>query len=132
MVVSGWKKTSKMVSAPVSLSPCLPEVDDSKIAKVATDNMPPTPPPSCRRTTLSGWWKQHGHLFLTMSRHARRYLAIPATSFLVELFFSVTGQVDAARTAFLSPDTLTLVVFMHETLPLVRNIRTDRIVEART
>jgi hypothetical protein len=37
--------------------------------------------------------------------------------------------VDAARTAFLSPDTLTLVVFMHEALPLVRKIRADRIVE---
>ncbi len=43
--------------------------------------------------------------------------------------FSVTGQVDAARRASLSPDTLTLVVFMHEALPLLRKIRTDRIVE---
>ena len=32
--------------------------------------------------------------------------------------------------ASLSPDTMTLLVFMHEALPLVRKIRADRIVDA--
>ena len=75
------------------------------------------------------WWKQHGHLFPTLSRLARRYLATPATSCPVERLFSVAGQLDAARTASLSPDTLTLVVFLDEALPLLQNIRADRIVQ---
>jgi hypothetical protein len=110
------------------LSSCLPAVDDSKLAKVPT---------TCHLHHSRhvggqpfGWRKQHRHLFSMKSHLARLYLAIiSATSFPVERFSSVTGQVDAARTAFLSPDTLTLIVFMHETLPLVRKIRADRIVK---
>jgi hypothetical protein len=45
------------------------------------------------------WWKQHGHLFPTLSRLARR------------------------------SDNLTLLVFMHEALPLLRKIRAHKIVE---
>jgi hypothetical protein len=44
--------------------------------------------------------------------------------------FSVAGQVDAARRASLSPDTMTLLVFLHEALPFVRKIRASRIVRA--
>jgi hypothetical protein len=55
------------------------------------------------------WWKQHGHLFPTLSRLARRYLATPATSCPVERLFSVAGQVDAAKRASLSSDNLTLL-----------------------
>ena len=75
-----------------------------------------------------GWWKQHGHHFPTLSRLARRFLAISATSCPVERLFSVAGQVDAARRASVSPDTMTLLAFLHEALPLVRKIRASRIV----
>ena len=61
-----------------------------------------------------GWWQQHGHHFPTLSRLARRFLTISATSCPVERLFSVTGQVDAARRTSLSPDTMTLLVFLHE------------------
>ena len=74
------------------------------------------------------WCKLHAHLFPTLSRLVRRYLSTPATSCPVERLFSVAGQVDAARRASLSPDNLTLVVFIHEALPLLRKIRSDRIV----
>ena len=57
------------------------------------------------------------------------FLDIPATSCPVERLLSVTGQTDTDRRASLSTDNLTLVVFMHETLPLLRKIRTDRIVQ---
>ena len=60
---------------------------------------------------------------------SRRYLEIPATSCPVGRLFSVAGQVDTARRATLSLDTLTPPVFMYEALPLVRKIRTDRIVD---
>ena len=75
------------------------------------------------------WWKQHGHLFPTLSRLARRYLATPATSCPVERLFSVAGQVDASRRANLSSDNLTLLVFMHEALPLLRKIRALKILQ---
>ena len=71
------------------------------------------------------WWKQHGHLFPTMSRIARRYLATPATSAPVERLFSVAGQVNSDRRASLSSDNLTLLVFMYEALPLLRKIRSQ-------
>ncbi len=75
------------------------------------------------------WWKQHGHLFPTLSRLARRYLATPVTSWPVERLFSVTGQVDSSRRVNLSSDNLTLLVFIHEVLPWIRKIKTHRIVE---
>ena len=75
-----------------------------------------------------GWWKQHGHHFPTLSRLACRFLSISTTSCPVERLFSVTGQVDAALRASVSPDTMTILVFLYETLQLVRKIRASRIV----
>ena len=75
------------------------------------------------------WWKQHGHLFLTLSRLARRYLATPTTSAPVERLFSVAGQVDSSRRASLSSDNLTPLVFMNEALPFIRKIRALKIVQ---
>ena len=75
------------------------------------------------------WWKTHGHTFPTISRFACRFLSISVTSYPVERLFSVGGQVDDDRKVPSSPDTMTLLVFMHEVLSLVRKIRTDRIVD---
>ncbi len=50
-------------------------------------------------------------------------------SCLVDRLFSVAGEVDAAHRSSLSSDNLTLLVFMHEALPLPRKIRVDRIVQ---
>jgi hypothetical protein len=75
------------------------------------------------------WWKSHGHHFPTLSRFARRFLGIFGTSCPVERLFSVTGQVDDTRRTSLSPDTMTLLVLIHEGLPLVRKISYDRIVD---
>ena len=62
-----------------------------------------------------------------------RYLSTPDTSCPVERLFSVGGQVDSSRRTNLSSDNLssdnlTLLVFIHESLPLFRKIRTHRIV----
>ncbi len=75
------------------------------------------------------WWKVHGHHFPTLSRLVRRFLTISTTSCSVERLFSVTGQVDDGRRSSLTSDTMTLLVFIHEVLPLVRKIRVDRIVD---
>jgi hypothetical protein len=77
-----------------------------------------------------GWWKQYGHHFPTLFRLECRFLVISVTSCPVERLFSVVGQVDTDRRVSLSPDNMTLLVFLHETLPLVRKIRTSRIVRA--
>ena len=42
---------------------------------------------------------------------------MPATSASVERLFSVAGQIVSARRARLHPDTVTLLVFLHEAIP---------------
>jgi len=63
------------------------------------------------------WWKLHAMRFPYLSRLARRYLAMPATSASVERLFSVAGQVVTAKRARLDPSTVTLLVFLHEAIP---------------
>jgi hypothetical protein len=64
------------------------------------------------------WWKVHAVRFPYLSRLARRYLAMPATSASVERLFSVSGQVVVtAKRARLDPSTVTLLVFLHEAIP---------------
>ena len=90
------------------LSPPLPAVDYSKLAKVPTTchlhhsrhvRGQPFRVVETTRTSLPDAVAARASL-----------LVIPAASFPVERLFSGTGQVDAARTAFLSPDTLTFVL----------------------
>jgi hypothetical protein len=40
-----------------------------------------------------GWWKAHEKVFPTLSRMAKDYLAIPASSTSVERLFSSSGSV---------------------------------------
>ena len=63
------------------------------------------------------WWKVHAVRFPYLSRLARRYLAMSATSDSVERLFSVAGQVVTAKRARLDPSTVTLLVFLHEAIP---------------
>ncbi len=56
-------------------------------------------------------------LFPYLSQVARRYLAMTATSALVERLFSVTGQVVTPKRNSLHPSSVTLLVFLHEAIP---------------
>jgi len=63
------------------------------------------------------WWKLHAMRFPYLSRLARRYLTMPATSASVERLFSVADQVVTVKRARLHPSTVTLLVFLHEAIP---------------
>ena len=65
------------------------------------------------------WWKEHAALFPYLSQPEvdRRYLAMSATSALVERLFSVTGQVVTPKRNSLHPSSVTLLVFLHEAIP---------------
>ena len=63
------------------------------------------------------WWKEHAAQFPYLSQVARRYLAMTATSASVERLFSVAGQVVTAKRNRIHPSSVTLVVFLHETIP---------------
>ena len=69
------------------------------------------------------WWKTYPATFPYLSQVARRYLAMSDTSAPVERLFSVTGQVVTATRNRLHPETVTLLVFLHEDLPLHRDMK---------
>ena len=76
------------------------------------------------------WWKKYDVNFPNLSQVARRYLAIPATTAPVERLFLVAGQVVTAKRNRLCPETVTLLVFLHEDLPLFRQIQFKRFLES--
>ena len=72
------------------------------------------------------WWTKHAATFPFLSQVVRRYLAMPATSAPVERLFSVAGQVVVATRSRLHPETVTLLVFLHEALPVHHKINFQR------
>ena len=65
------------------------------------------------------WCKELAQELPYLSRLARGYLAIPETIPLVERLFSVASQVVTVKKATLNTHTVTLLVFLHEALPVV-------------
>ena len=60
----------------------------------------------------------------------RRYLAMPATSAPVERLFSVAGLVATAKRSRLAPSTVSLLVFLHEALPISRGLEVDSMLKS--
>ncbi|CAG8507341.1 9644_t:CDS:1, partial [Rhizophagus irregularis] len=57
------------------------------------------------------WWKTNKTRFLVLSKLARKYLAIPATSTLSEKLFSEAGNVMTIKRTQLAPNMLENLVF---------------------
>ena len=76
------------------------------------------------------WWKKYVVNFPNLSQVASRYLSMSVTTAPVERLFSVTGQVVTVKRNRLCPETVTLLVFLHETLPLFRQIQFKRLLES--
>ena len=60
---------------------------------------------------------------------ARRYLAMPATSTPIGCLFSVAVKFATAKRACLDLHTVTLLVFLHKILPVVREMTVRQIVK---
>ena len=52
--------------------------------------------PSGVEFNLLEWWKTHAHMFPSLSRMARQYLALPASSIGIERLFSAAGKMHCA------------------------------------
>ena len=76
------------------------------------------------------WWKKWGSKFPNLAQLARRYLAMPATSAPVERLFSVAGLVATAKRSRLAPSTVSLLVFLHEALPISRGLEVDTMLKS--
>ena len=62
------------------------------------------------------WWKNHEINFPTLSRLAKRYLCVPATSSPSERVFSCSGNIVTCHRASLKPDSVDRLVFLAQNL----------------
>ena len=76
------------------------------------------------------WWKRYVVNFPYLAQIDRRYLVILTTTDPVERLFSVVGQVVTVKRSRLSPETVTLLVVLHESLPVVREIQCKRFLDS--
>ena len=53
----------------------------------------------------------------TLSKMARKYLALPATSTPSERVFSIAGSIVIKKRACLLPENVNMLVFLYENLP---------------
>jgi len=58
------------------------------------------------------FWQQNTHLYPNLSKVARKYLCIPATSTPSERLFSSAGFIVNARRALLDPESVNMLTFL--------------------
>ena len=63
------------------------------------------------------WWKRNEGRYPTLSRMARKYLALPATSTPSERAFSIAGSIVNKKRACLLPENVNMLVFYMKTYP---------------
>ena len=57
-------------------------------------------------------WKDRRNVYPTLSRVARKYLAIPASSVSSERIFSLAGNLVTKKSALLSPNNIDMLIFL--------------------
>lgn len=62
------------------------------------------------------WWKVHQTNYPFLSRMAKYYLGIPATSVPSERVFSAAGEIVCAQRASLSGDNIDMLIFLKSNL----------------
>jgi len=63
------------------------------------------------------WWRIHKVSYPKLSKVARRYLCIPATSSPSERLFSASGNVVTCQRSCLKPNKVNMLVFLAKNLP---------------
>ena len=59
------------------------------------------------------WWKSRQRKYPAMSKLAKRYIGIPATSTPSEKVFSTAGNIISAKRSCLSPETANMLICLH-------------------
>jgi hypothetical protein len=77
--------------------------------------------PTAAHVTKSGeefdvleWWKTHSHMFPNLSKMARQYLAMPASSAGVERLFSAAGRMHSSFRKNTKEDTLEMQLVVYQ------------------
>lgn len=73
------------------------------------------------------WWKVHDTNFPRLSKLARKYLSIPATSAPSERVFSTGGNIVTCHRACLKPESVDRLVFLARNLTLYSSLRRARL-----
>ncbi|XP_053595399.1 E3 SUMO-protein ligase ZBED1-like [Microplitis demolitor] len=65
------------------------------------------------------WWNSKRHKFPLLSRFARKYLAIPASSTPSERVFSTAGNIISAKRSCLLPENANLLIFLYQNRDII-------------
>lgn len=64
------------------------------------------------------WWKDNEHQYPHLSKLAKRYLAVQATSVASERVFSTAGDIVTAQRAALSPENVDILIFLKKNMKI--------------
>lgn len=73
-------------------------------------------------TNPLNWWRDNGNRYPNISKIAKKYLTIPATSVPSERVFSTAGDIITAERSRLSPENASILIFLSENKSLYSNI----------
>ncbi|XP_076662006.1 E3 SUMO-protein ligase ZBED1-like [Halictus rubicundus] len=65
------------------------------------------------------WWKARTHKYPRISKIAKKYLTMPATSAMSERCFSSAGNIVTAKRNRLLPENVNTLVFLHQNKQLI-------------
>ena len=67
------------------------------------------------------WWSRSAHNFPALSKFAKRYLCIPATSVPAERVFSTAGLIINEKRSSLLPQNADMLIFLNKNLPSIKH-----------